>query len=91
MFEAFFPLLSFLAAGHFIQHRNRFVDLFQDGVFHHLSIDHLLQLELVQRQNADHLHQAWREDLALSDLQVQFGLQKRHSEEFGFQSVLYQV
>ncbi len=70
-----------LSARHLIQHRNRFVNLFQDGVFHHLGIDHLLQLELVERKNAHHLHQARRQDLALCHLQVQFGLQQRHKRD----------
>ena len=58
-----------LLARHLVQHGNRFVNLFQDGIFHHLGIDHLLQLELIERKNAHHLHQARRQDLALCDLQ----------------------
>jgi hypothetical protein len=50
-----------------------FVNLLQDGILHHLGIDHLLQFELVQRKNAHHLHQARSQDLALRDLQIQFG------------------
>jgi hypothetical protein len=62
-------LQPLLAARNLIQHRNRLVNLFQDGIFHHLGIDHLLQFELVQRKNAHHLHQARRQDLALRDFE----------------------
>ncbi len=71
-------LQPFLAARDLIQHRNRLVNLFQDGVFHHLGIDHLLQFELVERQHAHHLHQTRSEDLALRYFEAQFGLQQRH-------------
>ena len=67
-----------LAAGDLIQHRNGFIDLLQDGIFHHLGIDHLLQFHLIQCKNAHHLHQARSEDLSLRDFQVQSWLQQRH-------------
>ena len=75
------PLHAFLTARNLIQHRNRLVNLLQHGIFHHLGIDHLLQLELVERQHAHHLHQARSQDLALRYFQAQFGLQQRHKED----------
>ena len=69
------PLQPLLAACNLIQHRNCFVNLFKDRIFHHLGIDHLLELELVQRKYAHHLHQARRQHLTLGHLQTQFWLQ----------------
>ena len=63
-------LQDLLTARNLIQHWNRLVNLFQDGIFNHLGIDHLLELELVERKHAHHLHQAWSQDLALCDLQA---------------------
>ena len=40
-------------------------NLFQHGIFIDLGVDHLLQLKLVQREHADHLHQAGGQYLAL--------------------------
>ena len=68
-------LQPLLAACNLIQHRNCFVNLFQDGIFHQFRIDHLLELELVQRKNTHHLHQARRQHLTLGHLQTQFWLQ----------------
>ena len=63
-------LNAFLAARNLIQHRNRLVNLLQDGIFHHLGIDHLLQLEIVERKHAHHLHQSRSQNLALRQLDV---------------------
>ncbi len=63
--DAIQPFIALLAPGNLIQHWNRFVNLFQDGIFNHLGIDHLLQLKLIQGKNAHHLHQARSQDLAL--------------------------
>ena len=46
--QALLAFIALLAAGDLIQHWNRFINLLQDGVFHHLGIDHLLQFELIQ-------------------------------------------
>ena len=46
----------------------------QNRIFHHLFGDHVLQLKLIKRKHADHLHQSWGEDLALRDLKVQLCL-----------------
>ena len=74
-------LQAHLPASNRIQHRNRLVNLLQDGILDHLGIDHLFELELVERKNAHHLHQTRSQDLALCDLQAQFGLQKRHKRD----------
>ncbi len=42
-----------------------FAQLFQHRIGHHLGVDHLPQLQAVQRQHADHLHQARRQYLLL--------------------------
>ena len=42
-----------------------FGDFVEDRVGHDLLIDHLAQLEAVQREHADHLHQTRRENLLL--------------------------
>jgi hypothetical protein len=39
----------------------------EHGIGHNLLIDHFPQFQTVQRQHADHLHQAWCEYLFLSD------------------------
>ena len=44
---------------------------FENGVHDHLLVDHLAQLELVEREHADHLHQAGRQNLLLRHLEVQ--------------------
>jgi hypothetical protein len=62
----------------FVNGRRGFLKLFQNGVLDHLRVDHVLQLELVQREHADHLNQPGRKHLALGDLEVQFWL-KQHS------------
>ena len=51
-----------------------FGQLFEHGIGHHLLRDHLAQLQAVQRQHTDHLHQARREDLLLRHAQVQLRL-----------------
>src|SRR5579885_1776004 len=49
-----------------------FAQFFQDRIRHHLLIDHLAQFQAVQRQHADHLHQAGRQNLLLRNLEVKF-------------------
>ena len=62
--------------------RNRVVlaQLFQHRVGDHLLVDHLAQFELVEREDADHLHQARRQDLLLRHLEIQAdsGLRSAH-------------
>ena len=50
-----------------VEERNGIFEFFEDGVLHHLGIDHVLELDLVERKHTDHLHQARGEDLALGD------------------------
>src|SRR6185437_4157422 len=69
------PITVLLLAGHLVQQGNRGIHLLQDRVLHDLGIDHVLELKLVERKHADHLHQARRQDLLLRDLQVQFWLE----------------
>ena len=52
--------------------RGLFALFFQDGIGDHLLVDHLAQLEAIERENADHLHQTWRQNLPLRHLQIQF-------------------
>ena len=49
-----------------------FALLFQDGVCDHLLVDHFAQFEPVQRQNADHLDEAGRQNLLLGNSEVEF-------------------
>jgi hypothetical protein len=58
-----FPVFLFLA--YFVEQGNGILKLLKDRVLHHLSVDHVLQLKLVEREDRDHLHQAWGQDLAL--------------------------
>ena len=76
--NALHPFLALLPPRNLVQHGNSLVNLFQDRVFHHLGIDHLLQLELVERKHGDHLHQARGKDLALRYLERHSWLQQRH-------------
>ncbi len=78
-FHPFLTFLTLLPARDLIQHWNRFVNLFKDGIFNHLGIDHLLQLELIQRKHADHLHQPRGQYLALRHLERKSGLQEWHA------------
>jgi hypothetical protein len=52
--------------------RRLFALLFQDGIGDHLLVDHLAQLQAIEREHADHLHQTWRQNLPLRHLQIQF-------------------
>ena len=49
-----------------------FALFFQDRVLNHLLIDHFPKFQPVQRQHADHLHQARRQNLLLRHLQIEF-------------------
>jgi len=45
-------------------------------------IDHLAQFEAIEREDADHLHEARREDLFLGDAETKFGCEPVHSNQF---------
>ena len=53
------------------------LDFFEHRVLNHLAVEHFLQLQLVEREDAHHLHQAGRQHLPLRDFYVQPGLQKQ--------------
>ena len=61
-----------------IEERDRLFQLFENRVLDHLSVDHVLELKLVEREDRDHLHQARSEDLALGELYTEFVLQQNH-------------
>ena len=66
-----------VASGQFIKACGALVDLLEDGVLHHLGVDHLLQFQLVEREYAHHLHQARRQHLPLRNTEIQLGLQQQ--------------
>src|SRR5579883_1611884 len=68
----------FLAAAHFVDEGNGIFQFFENRVLHHLGVDHVLELDLVERKDRNHLDQARGEDLALRQLDVQFVLQHHH-------------
>ena len=57
--------------GHLVERGDAFRQLFEDGIGDHLLVDHLAQLELVEREHTDHLHQARCQNLLLSHPEVQ--------------------
>ena len=63
-----------LPSSDFVEQRNRIFQFFENRILDHLRVDHVLELKLVEREDRDHLHQARGQDLALRELQVQFGL-----------------
>ncbi len=73
------PVAILFCAGDVVEEGNGLVHLLQNRVLGDLRLDHLLQLQLVQRQNADHLHQSRRQNLALRDLETEFWLKKYHN------------
>ena len=52
--------------------RRLFALLFQDGIRDHLLVDHLAELEAIEREHAHHLHQARRQNLPLRHLEIEF-------------------
>ena len=58
-----FPVFLFLA--YFVEQGNGIFKLFENRVLDHLSVDHVLELKLVEREDGDHLHQSRSQDLAL--------------------------
>ena len=69
----------FFCARDIVEQRNVLFQLLENGILGDLGLDHLLQLQLVQGEHADHLHQPGRQDLALCDLKAEFWLKKYHS------------
>ena len=68
-------LAVFLFLADFVQQGNGILKLLKYRVLHHLSVDHVLQLKLIEREDRNHLHQAWGQDLALRQLNAEFVLQ----------------
>ncbi len=62
--------------------RALFGDFFEDGIGHDFLIDHLAQLQAIEREHADHLHEARRENLLLGHAQAEFGCEPVHSNQF---------
>ena len=56
---------GFFFAGDNVEHGNGWIKFLQDRVLDHLGVDHLLELKLVERQHAHHLHQPRSEYLLL--------------------------
>ncbi len=69
------PFAIFFLAGGVIEQGNGVFQLLQNRILHHLGGDHVAQLKLVEREHADHLHEARREDLPLRDFQMELGLE----------------
>ncbi len=78
-------LAVFFFAANFVEQRNRFFKFLENRVLDHLSVDHVLELKLVEREDGDHLHQAGSKDLALGQLYTEFVLQQNH--ELGLRPV----
>ena len=55
----------FFTPAYVIDERNRIFQFLEYRVLNHLFIDHVLELEFVERKHTDHLHQARGKDLAL--------------------------
>src|ERR1700686_624569 len=56
-----------LAAADVVDERNGIFKFLEHRILNHLGSDHVLQLKLVQSEDADHLHEARSEDLPLRD------------------------
>jgi hypothetical protein len=75
------PIPLRLASLHVVEEGNALLDLIEDRILRHLGLDHLLQLQLIQRQHADHLHEARGQYLSLSHFEAQLGLKKCHCHQ----------
>ncbi len=73
---------AFLFGARLFQRGCGFRHLLEDGILHQLLRDHFGELELVQRQNADHLDQAGGQNLFLRELDVETLFQKSHGSLF---------
>ena len=63
-------LTSSLLGGSLIEGLSRLVNFLQNWICNQLTIDHVLEFELIEREDADHLHQPWGQNLALRELNV---------------------
>ena len=68
-------LAFFLAAPHIVDEGDGIFQFLENRILNHFLSNHVLELKLVKRENADHLHKARRKDLALGDSQLKFGLE----------------
>ena len=66
-FRARLALPLFFAASNVVNQGNGIFEFLKDGVLHHLGRDHIFELELIERKDADHLHQARGQNLLLRD------------------------
>src|ERR1700733_10176323 len=57
----------FLFAADFVDQRDGLFELLENGILHHLGVDHVLELEFIEREDRDHLNQARGKDLALRE------------------------
>ena len=71
-------LAVFFFFADFVQQGNGFFQFLENRVLHHLSIDHVLELKFVEREDGDHLHQARSQYLALGETYAEFMLQQDH-------------
>ncbi len=72
-----YAVAFFFLASDVIEQRDGIFKFFQHRVLDHLGIDHVLELELVEREHGDHLHETRRQNLPLRQLDVQFVLKKQ--------------
>ncbi len=69
--DLFYAALALrLFQGDVIDEGNTLFQLFQHRILNNLGVDQLFQLQLVERQHADHLHQARRQNLTLRNFQA---------------------
>ena len=67
------PLL--FATSDIIHEGNRILQFLQNWILHHLAVDHVLKLKLVERKHADHLHEPGCKYLPLRYFEAQSVLQ----------------
>ena len=74
------PVALFFVTRHIVDQRYGRIQFLEDRVLDHLGVDHVLELNLIESQNADHLHQTRCEDLLLADLKTELVLKKYHCD-----------
>src|SRR5690348_3082964 len=57
-----------------------FAELFEDWIGDHLLVDHLAEFEAVERENADHLDKAGRQNLLLRHSKIEFKSLPSHDQ-----------
>ena len=72
LFDASLALRFFLCQ--VVDEGNALFQLLQHRILNDFGVDQLFQLQLVERQHADHLHQARRQNLPLRNLQTELWL-----------------